>query len=482
MTIEYEAVIGLEVHAQLLTESKAFSSSSTNFGDHPNSNTDPVTLGLPGTLPVLNEKLVQYSVKMGLATNCKIRNRCGFARKNYFYPDLPKGYQVSQHEDPICYDGYVEIELDGEKKRIGITRIHMEEDSGKSIHDLDVDTLLDFNRAGVPLIEIVSEPEIRSSKEAYQYLTQMKQILLYLGISTGNMEEGALRCDANVSVMPKGSTVFGTKTEVKNLNSFRNVEKAIEFEIARQIELIESGGKVIQETRMWDGSKNQTLPMRTKETARDYRYFPEPDLPLLNLSDEFIDNIKSQLPELPLARKYRFVEQYSIPEYDAGVLVEDKELADFYENACELLENKNSKTYKLVSNWVMTEVLRLRSENNTTISELNIPDFVIPEIVSLIENGDISGKIAKEIFPEAIKNNKSPKQIVDEKGLKQVSDTGLIDELAKKLVEENPDEVEKYKAGRTRVVGFFVGQIMKETKGKANPQIVTDTVKKYLDN
>lgn len=481
MRNKYSCVIGLEVHTQLLTNSKAFSGSSTNFGDNPNHNTDPVTLGLPGALPFLNKKLVEYAIKVGLATNCNIREINRFDRKNYFYPDLPKGYQISQHEGPICYDGFVEIELNGEKKKIGITRIHMEEDSGKSIHDLDIDTLLDFNRAGVALIEIVTEPVIRSSAEAYQYLMQLKQILLYTGVSSGNMEEGALRCDANVSVMPVGSEVFGTKTEVKNLNSFRNVEKAIEFEINRQIELIESGGKVLQETRMWDGTKNRTVAMRTKETARDYRYFPEADLPMVKVTSEMIEKIKSELPEMPLERKYRIHNDYDIPLYDAGVLVEEIELANYYEKTCSLLQDKSPKTYKLVSNWIMTEVLRLKSEKDLPIFELGISESQIAEIVDLVNTGTISNQIAKDIFPEVIEKSKSPKIIVEEKGLVQVSDSGLIESLAKKLVDDNPDEVEKFKQGKDRVLGFFVGQIMKGTKGKANPQMVSDIVKKYLE-
>ena len=322
---KYEPVIGLEIHAQLLTESKAFSSSSTKFGASPNTNTDPITLAHPGTLPVLNRKVVDYAIMMGLATNCKIREKNLFARKNYFYQDLPKGYQISQDKTPICYEGYLEIELDETNtKRIGITRIHMEEDSGKSIHDLDIDTLVDFNRAGVALIEIVSEPDIRSSNEAYLYLTQLKQILVYLGINTGNMEEGALRVDANVSVRPIGREKFGTRTEIKNLNSFRNVEKAIDYEVKRQIELIENGGEVRQVTMQWDGNANKTKEMRTKEMSHDYRYFPEPDLPPLLVGVDWVEKVKSAMPELPLTRKNRFVDQYEIPSYDAGVLIADK--------------------------------------------------------------------------------------------------------------------------------------------------------------
>ncbi len=481
MNDKYISVIGLEVHTQLLTESKAFSSSSTNFGESPNHNTDVVTLAMPGALPVLNKKLVEFAIKVGLATNCKIREVNRFDRKNYFYPDLPKGYQISQHEGPICYDGFIEIELNDGIKKIGITRIHMEEDTGKSIHDLDIDTLLDYNRAGVPLIEIVSEPEIRSATEAHQYLNQLKQILLYTGVSSGNMEEGALRCDANVSVMLKDATEFGTKTEVKNMNSFRNVEKAIEYEIHRQIELIESGGKVIQETRMWDGVKNKTIPMRTKESARDYRYFPEADLPLLKIPQEMVNSINNKLPEMPLKKKYRFHSEYSIPLYDAGILVEDFELANFYERTCDLLQTKDSKAYKLVSNWIMTELLRLRAEKNLSINELGFSESQIAEIVELLNTGKISNQIAKDILPEIIGTGKSPNSVIQEKGLLQVNDSDLIESIAVRLCSENPDEVQKFKEGKDRVHGFFVGQIMKETKGKANPKLVADIVTKHLN-
>ena len=478
---KYEPVIGLEIHAQLLTESKAFCSSSSRFGSSPNTNTDPVTLAHPGTLPVLNKKVVDYAIMMGLATNSNIREWNLFARKNYFYQDLPKGYQISQHDTPICYDGYLNIELDDEKtKRIGITRIHMEEDSGKSIHDLDIDTLVDFNRAGVPLIEIVSEPDIRSSAEAYSYLTQLKQILVYLGINTGNMEEGALRVDANVSVMPKGSDVFGTRTEIKNLNSFRNVEKAIEYEISRQIEVIESGGEVRQVTMQWDGNQNKTKEMRTKEMSHDYRYFPEPDLPPLIVSEDWVEKVRAKMPELPMARKNRMIEQYELPNYDAGVLVAEKEIADFYESASSELESKDANSYKLVSNWVMTEIMRILQDPDLSVSDLKVKPNHIAEIVDLISSGTISNKIAKDIFEE-VEQGKSPKEIVEEKGLKQVSDTGLIEKLVKEAIENNPETVERFKSGNSKVKGFFVGQVMKGTKGKANPQLVSDLVDKYLE-
>ncbi|MFA7327074.1 MAG: Asp-tRNA(Asn)/Glu-tRNA(Gln) amidotransferase subunit GatB [Candidatus Kapaibacterium sp.] len=479
---KYEPVIGLEIHAQLLTESKAFSSSSTRFGASPNTNTDPVTLAHPGTLPVLNRKVVDYAIMMGLATNCNIRERNLFARKNYFYQDLPKGYQISQDNTPICYDGYLVIELDEvNTKHIGITRIHMEEDSGKSIHDLDIDTLVDFNRAGVALIEIVTEPDIRSSAEAYLYLTQIKQILVYLGINTGNMEEGALRVDANISVRPKGREKFGTRTEVKNLNSFRNVEKAIDYEIKRQIELIEQGGEVRQVTMQWDGNANQTKEMRTKEMSHDYRYFPEPDLPPLIVKEDWVEKVRAMMPELPLARKNRFIEQYEIPNYDAGVLVAEKEIADFYEEAISKLENKNAGNNKLVSNWVMTEIMRMIQDRDTQVADLKVKPYHIAEIIDLVSSGAISNTIAKDIFEE-VEQGKSPKEIVEEKGLKQVSDTSVIDDLVKGVIEANPDSVEKFKSGNAKVKGFFVGQVMKESKGKANPQIVSDLVDKYLQD
>lgn len=478
---KYEPVIGLEIHAQLLTESKAFCSSSSRFGSSPNTNTDPVTLAHPGTLPVLNKKVVDYAIMMGLATNSNIREWNLFARKNYFYQDLPKGYQISQHDTPICYDGYLNIELEDETtKRIGITRIHMEEDSGKSIHDLDIDTFVDFNRAGVALIEIVSEPDIRSSAEAYSYLTQLKQILVYLGINTGNMEEGALRVDANVSVMPKGSDVFGTRTEIKNLNSFRNVEKAIEYEISRQIEVIESGGEVRQVTMQWDGNENKTKEMRTKEMSHDYRYFPEPDLPPLIVKEDWVEKVRAMMPELPMARKNRMIEQYELPNYDAGVLVAEKDIADFYESSVGELESKDANSYKLVSNWVMTEIMRILQDPDLSVSDLKVKPNHIAEIVDLISSGTISNKIAKDIFEE-VEQGKSPKEIVEEKGLKQVSDTSLIEQLVKEAIEKNPETVERFKSGNAKVKGFFVGQVMKGTKGKANPQLVSDLVDKHLE-
>lgn len=483
MNSKYEAVIGLEVHAQLLTATKAFCSCETEYGALPNTKTCPVCLGHPGALPVLNKNLVEYIIKMGLASNCKIRPMSTFSRKNYFYPDLPKGYQISQYEDPICYDGFIEIEqTETERKRIGITRIHMEEDAGKSIHDLDIDTLIDLNRSGTPLIEIVSEPDIRSAQEAYKYLMQIRQIVMYLGICTGNMEEGALRCDANVSVRLRGAEKFGTKAEVKNLNSFRNVEKAIEYEISRQIELIESGGTVQHETMLWDAGKHQTRPMRSKESAHDYRYFPEPDLVKVIVGEEWKQKVMASLPELPLARKTRFIKEYSIPAYDAGILVEDHFLASYYEECTAALKVKSEKNYKLVSNWVMTEVLRILGERNIDIRALGLKPELTAELVELFSDEKISSKIAKEIFPEMLESGKSPLLIVEEKGLLQISDISAIDAMVQKIIAENQDSVEKYKSGRTSILGFFVGQVLKASGGKANPKIVTELVNKYLNS
>lgn len=480
MNNKYEAVIGLEIHAQLLTQSKAFSNDSTNFGDFPNTNTSPISLGHPGTLPTINENLVRFCIKMGLATNCKIREVSTFSRKNYFYHDLPKGYQITQYEDPICYDGFICIEgEDGELRKIGITRIHMEEDTGKSIHHLDIDTLIDLNRAGVPLMEIVSEPDMRSAAEVYKYLIQLRQIVMYLGICTGNMEEGALRCDANVSVRLKGETELNTKTEIKNLNSFRNVKKAIEYEIERQIEQIERGERIIQETRLWHDNKNVTRAMRSKEEANDYRYFPEPDLPPVRIPAHWLEELKKEIPEMPMGRKYRLIEEYLIPPYDAEIFIRDKDLADYYEKCCSYLSVKNEKRFKLVSNWLMTEVMRFLSENNLPASQLQIKPEYIAELVELFADDVISSNIAKIIFPEIIKGL-SPKEVISSQGISQNSDIEKLEELVKKIVADDTDSVEKYRLGRTNIISFFVGQVMKETKEKANPKIVNDLVIKYL--
>lgn len=477
---KYEPVIGLEVHAQMKTKSKAFCTCSTDFNASPNTNTCSVCLGHPGTLPVLNKNLVEFILRMGIATNCEITTRSIFARKNYFYPDLPKGYQISQYENPICKNGHIEI--DG--KKIGITRIHMEEDAGKSIHDLhDNETLVDLNRCGVPLIEIVSEPDIRSSEEAYKYLTKIKQIVQYLDICDGNMEEGSLRCDANVSVRLKGQEKFGTKTEVKNLNSFRNVADAIESEIKRQIELLEKGEKVIHQTLTYDAKSKSTTSMRSKEEAHDYRYFPEPDLVTVHVNEDWKKNVKDNLPELPDKRIERFIKQYSIPLYDAEVLTQDREIADYFENVSGKVD---SKSYKTASNWIMTEVMRILKEDRLEISEFWIKDANLSSLINLIAEGKISNNIAKEVYSEMLKirelsdEKQNPEYIVKEKNLLQVSDSSEIEKIVLKVLEENQNEVQRYKAGETKLLGLFVGKIMKESKGKANPKTVNELLEKNL--
>jgi aspartyl-tRNA(Asn)/glutamyl-tRNA(Gln) amidotransferase subunit B len=478
---DYEAVIGLEVHAQLLTATKAFCRCSTQYGAAPNTNVCPVCLGHPGVLPVLNRQVVEMTLRMGLATNCSIRPRSRFARKNYFYPDLPKGYQISQYDDPVCYNGYVEIELDdGTSKRIGITRIHMEEDAGKSIHDLDIDTLVDLNRCGVPLIEIVSEPDIRSPREAVLYLQAIRQILMYLGICDGNMEEGSLRCDANVSVRRRGTTQFGTKTEVKNLNSFRNVEKALAYEIERHITVLTSGGQIEQETRMWDASAQVTRSMRTKEFAHDYRYFPEPDLVPVEVEPAWIERIRAELIELPLARKRRLQHQYGIPAYDAGVIVADRAVADYFEQCCAQLQNPTPDRYKLVSNWIMTDVLRVLGEQKISIGQFTIGPDRLADLVELQAAQTINSRIAKELFEEMLTSPAMPSALVRERGMVQVSDASVIEELVARALADNPDTIEKYQAGKTNVLGFLVGYVMKLSQGKANPQRVRERLLERL--
>ncbi len=481
MVTGYEAVIGLEVHAQLTTATKAFCSCPTTYGARPNTNTCPICLGHPGTLPVLNQQLVNHAVRVGLATNCSIRSLSTFSRKNYFYPDLPKGYQVSQYHDPICYDGYVEIETDGGIKRIGLTRIHMEEDSGKSIHDLDIDTLIDLNRSGVPLIEIVSEPDIRSAAEASQYLQQLRQTLVYLGVCDGNMEEGSLRCDANVSVRPIGQQTFGTKREIKNLNSFRNVEKAIDYEITYQIGLIDSGAHVEQATLMWDAGSQQTKVMRMKEQAHDYRYFPEPDLVPVVVTPAMIESLKTSLPELGLAKKQRFITTYGLPAYDAAILTADVMLADWYENVCALLQAPLPATFKAVSNWILTELLRRMGEQKLTIDHIGLAPAQLASLVDAVHSGLISNAIAKEILPELFGSSKLASQIIDEKGLRQMSDRETIRSIVLQVLEANPDNVSKYRAGKTNLFGFFVGQALKASGGSANPSLVKDVMQQELE-
>lgn len=476
-TNKYEAVIGLEVHAQLLTETKAFCSCSTKFGSSPNSNVCPVCLGHPGVLPVLNKKVVEFTVLMGLATNCRINKHSIFARKNYFYPDLPKGYQISQYEEPICEDGYIEvISSDKSVKKIHIKRIHMEEDAGKLIHDQSEYSLVDVNRCGVPLIEIVTEPDINSPEEAYQYLTRIKQIVQYLGICDGNMEEGSLRCDANVSVRLKGENKLGTKTEIKNMNSFRNVEKALKYEIERQINLIEDGEEVTQQTLLWNADLNEAFPMRTKEEAHDYRYFPDPDLLPVVVDDEWLKNISESMPELPENKFKRFLTQYSLPEYDADILTQQKSIADYFERVCELTND-----YKSASNWIMTDVLGYINEHKIEIEEFSVSPENLGRLINLISKGIISSKIAKEVFTIMIESNKNPEIIVKEKNLIQISDEGELIKIIQNVLIKNQHQIEEYLSGKEKVLGFFIGQIMKETKGRANPKLVNQILKTQLE-
>lgn len=476
MNSKYEAVVGLEVHAQLLTDTKIFCGCSTKFGNDPNSNICPICLGHPGVLPVLNKKAVEYAVLLGLATNCKINQNSVFARKNYFYPDLPKGYQISQYELPICEIGFLEIKPKNEsEKKIGITRIHMEEDAGKSIHDQSSKTLVDVNRCGVPLLEIVSEPDIRTPEEAYLYLTKMKQILQYLGICDGNMEEGSLRCDVNISVRLAGSNELGTKTEIKNLNSFRNVEKALVYEIKRQIDAIEDGEKIIQQTLIWDADLNQAHPMRSKEEAHDYRYFPDPDLMPVAINNSWIDEIKSAMPELPDHKMLRFIRDYSLPFYDAEVLTQSRNIAEYYEKVISVTDD-----YKTASNWVMGEVLGVINQKKMEITEFNVQPEKLGKMINLIKDGMISGKIAKEIFPLMIEENRDPEEIISEKNLIQISDVDELTKIIRAVLEANISQVDRYQRGNERVFGFFVGQIMKKTAGKANPNLVNRLLREEL--
>jgi aspartyl-tRNA(Asn)/glutamyl-tRNA(Gln) amidotransferase subunit B len=473
---KYEPVIGLEVHAQMKTKSKAFCSCSTEFNTAPNTNVCPVCLGHPGTLPVLNKNLVEFILRLGTATNCKVRERSIFARKNYFYPDLPKGYQISQFDQPICQHGNVEIN----GKTIGITRIHMEEDAGKSIHDFASDeSLVDLNRCGVPLIEIVSEPDMRTPKEAYDYLTMLKQLVIYLDICDGNMEEGSLRCDANISVRLKGAEQFGTKCEVKNLNSFRNVSDAIDYEIKRQVELIESGGSVKHQTMTFDAKHKKTIPMRSKEEAHDYRYFPEPDLVTVYVDEEWKNSVKEALPELPHQKFQRFKSVYSLPSYDAEVLTQNRAIAAYFEEVCSLVKKESFKT---VSNWIMTEVMRVLNDQKIDIEDFKINSRNFASLINMIADGKISNNIAKEVYAAMLDTEdrndlkQDPDIIVKEKNLLQVTDSSEIENIIKKIILENPKESERYRNGETKLLGFFVGKVMKESKGKANPKTVNDLI------
>ena len=466
---DYEVIIGLEVHAELSTKTKIFCSCPTTFGAEPNTQVCPVCMAMPGTLPVLNEKVVEYAVKAGLATNCEIARDSKNDRKNYFYPDTPKAYQISQYDKPLCEHGYVEIDdKEGNKKKIGLTRIHIEEDAGKLNHDeLGGGSLVDLNRAGVPLIEIVSEPDLRSSEEVEKYLRKLKSILEYIEVSDCKMQEGSFRADVNVSVRKKGDTKLGTRTEMKNMNSFRSITRAIEYEVERQIDIIEEGGKVEQESLRWDDVSGKTFSMRDKEDAEDYRYFPEPDLVAIKLSEEYIENIKNTLPELPESRKQRYLEQYKLSEKDAKLITSSKYLSDLFEQTIEVCHNP-----KAVNNWIISDISRILNETEMEPIEIPFDSKQLGELIILIDKGTISSSIGKKVLVELFENPRSPEQIIKEKGWIQISDEGAIKEIVLKILEANPQSVADYKGGKDRALGFLVGQAMKETKGKANPQML----------
>jgi aspartyl-tRNA(Asn)/glutamyl-tRNA(Gln) amidotransferase subunit B len=474
--MQYEAVIGLEIHAQLLTESKIFCGCSTKFGSGPNTQTCPVCIGMPGVLPVMNRKAVEYVIRTGLAVNCGISPLSRFARKNYFYPDLPKGYQISQYELPLCEQGFVDITVNGETRRIGLTRIHLEEDAGKNIHEgTGNQSFVDLNRAGTPLMEIVSEPDIRSPQEAAEFVKKLRTIVRYIGVCDGNMEQGSLRCDANVSVRPVGQKELGTKTEIKNMNSFRFIEKALDYEIRRQMKVFNEGGRIVQETRLWDPNRGVTESMRSKEEAHDYRYFPDPDLMPIEVDNAWIEQIKSQLVELPDARRQRFISQYALPDHDAELLTAERVTADWFEQAV-----KSGGEPKAVSNWMMGELMRLLNEENKQIDECGFRPEQLAGLLKLVDNGTISGKIAKTVFEEMYKTGKDAEAIVKEKGLVQMSDETGIEAIVDEVLKNSPQEVERFRAGDAKLMGFFVGQIMKLTKGKANPKIVNELLRKKL--
>ena len=474
--MKYEMVIGLEVHAQLKTDSKIFCACSTKFGSPPNKNTCPICLGMPGSLPVFNKTALELAMRACLSTNGSISPMNRFARKNYFYPDLPKGYQISQFELPLGLNGHINIQVNGTHKKIGLTRIHMEEDAGKLIHGENLGipgkSYVDFNRTGVPLVEIVSEPDLRSGEEAREYLTQLKAILDYAEVSDCNMEEGSLRCDANVSLRPQGQKEFGTRTETKNLNSFRFVQRAIEYEVDRQTKVLEQGDSIVQETRLYDSNKGVTFSMRSKEEAHDYRYFPEPDLVPIKISNEWIQKTNDALPELPEQKRERFVKDYKIPEYDAGILTTSREIADFYEESV-LLYTKP----KVVSNWIMGELLKELKSDGRKISTCPIKPESLTDLLKLIDNGTINSKMAKTVFEEMYLNGKPAKEVIKEKGLTQITDSSAIETLVDQILLLNTNQVEQYKNGKEKVFGFLVGQVMKESKGQANPELVNKLLK-----
>ncbi len=473
---KYEVVIGLEVHAQLKTKSKIFAPDGTEFGKEPNSETSPITLGMPGVLPVLNKEAVNMGILTGLALNCTIPARCKFDRKQYFYPDLPKGYQISQYDEPICVGGYLEVN----GKKIGITRAHLEEDAGKLVH-AGADglagssySLVDLNRAGTPLLEIVSEPDMRSSDEARAYMEELRNIVRYIGVCDGNLEEGSMRCDANISIMPKGSKEFGTRAEIKNVNSFSALQRAIEYEIDRQIEIVEEGGKVVQETRLWDDNSRETRSMRGKEDAHDYRYFPEPDLMPLEISREWVEEIRAKMPELPSQKRARY-QGLGLSEYDASVIVEQMNLALFFDEVLKL-----GATPKIAVNFIMGEIAAYLKEEKLDINETKLTPENLTELISLIEKNTISNNIGKQIIVDMLKDGTSAKEIVEKRGLSQITDESAIKEICQKVVDENPAQVNAYRGGKVQLLGFFVGQVMKETKGRANPKVVNELLKEIL--
>jgi aspartyl-tRNA(Asn)/glutamyl-tRNA(Gln) amidotransferase subunit B len=476
--MKWEAVIGLEIHAQLATKSKIFSAASTAYGAAPNTQACAVDLGLPGVLPVLNAGVVDMAAKFGLATHSTVAKRSVFARKNYFYPDLPKGYQISQYELPVVHDGYIDIDVDdGESKRIGITRAHLEEDAGKSLHeDFHGETGIDLNRAGTPLLEIVSEPDMRSAGEAVAYMKKIHALVRYLEICDGNMQEGSFRCDANVSVRPEGQEAFGTRAEIKNINSFRFVERAINFEIERQIDVLEAGGAVVQETRLYDAERDETRPMRSKEEANDYRYFPDPDLLPLELDQAFIDAVEKTLPELPDAKRERFMQTYGLSRDDATALTSSRELADFFERTVEAADGEG----KLSANWVMGELSGLLNKEGTDISASPVSPQQLGGLLQRIKDGTISGKIAKQVFEAMWQGEGDADAIIEKKGLKQITDTAAIEKVVREVLDANPKQVEQYKGGQEKLLGFFVGQVMKATQGKANPGEVNKILKGLL--
>ncbi|KSU81199.1 aspartyl/glutamyl-tRNA(Asn/Gln) amidotransferase subunit B [Fictibacillus enclensis] len=473
----FETIIGLEVHVELKTNSKIFCGCSTDFGAPPNSHTCPICLGHPGVLPVLNKQAVEFSMRAAMALNCEINREQYFDRKNYFYPDNPKAYQISQLDKPIGEHGWIEIEVNGEKKKIGITRLHLEEDAGKLTHAADGSSLVDLNRQGTPLMEIVSEPDIRTPEEAYAYLEKLKAIIQYTGVSDCKMEEGSLRCDANISIRPVGQKEFGTKTELKNLNSFAFVQKGLEYEEKRQEEEILNGGEILQETRRFDEKTNKTILMRVKEGSDDYRYFPDPDLVQLSVSEEWIERVRAEIPELPDARKERYVSEFGLPAYDAGVLTASIKMADFFEKGIQ-----EEADPKMLSNWLMGEVSAYLNNASREIDETPLTPVNLAKMIKLIEDGTISSKIAKKVFKEMIENGGDPETIVKEKGLVQISDEGAIREFVVAVLDRNPQSIEDFKNGKDKAIGFLVGQVMKETKGKANPPLVNKLIAEELKN